>query len=245
MPRANGSAHAVDRSLRASRDSSTHALYCKAGCGLPGVMTMLHAALHARIAVLHSARFESRMPGMVSASCEGDVAFGRHRGKLDFIARQCAAPSPTAWTSLQGTASWQCNCDEPFAVKAILVQRWRYIMQTKRWQDWLTLVLGAWLFVSPFWMDAYASTASTAAWNSYIFGALVFIFACAALANRKIWEEWVNLAIGIWIVIAPFVLGFYGSHLGTAWNHWIVGAVVAIDALWVIGQTPSHTRVGT
>jgi len=118
-------------------------------------------------------------------------------------------------------------------------------MQTKRWQDWVMLVLGAWLFLSPFWMSAYASTAGTAAWNSYVFGALVFIFSWAALANRRLWEEWVNLAIGIWIVIAPFALAFYTHQSGAAWNHVIVGVLVAIDAIWVLGQSPTHTRVGT
>jgi hypothetical protein len=118
-------------------------------------------------------------------------------------------------------------------------------METKRWQDWVTLVLGAWLFFAPFWMAAYASTANLAAWNSYIMGALVFAFSWGALANRKIWEEWVNLAIGVWVLIAPFVLAFSGTQPGAMWNHVVIGVLVALDALSVIGRSSSRMHVHT
>ena len=110
-------------------------------------------------------------------------------------------------------------------------------------------VLGIWLFFSPFWMVAYASNSNGAAWNSYIMGALVFAFAWGALASRRIWEEWINLAIGIWLVIAPFVLGFYSGQPGAGWNQIIVGILVGLDAIWVLGQARSdmhtHTHMHT
>jgi hypothetical protein len=39
-----------------------------------------------------------------------------------------------------------------------------------------------------------------------------------ALASWCVWEECFNLAIGIWLVIAPFVIGFYHacSSIGEA-----------------------------
>lgn len=124
-------------------------------------------------------------------------------------------------------------------------------MRTQRWQDWVMLVLGVWLFVSPFWMMAYASSAGAIAWNSYIMGALVVIFSIAALVNHKLWEEGVNVAIGIWLIAAPFVLGyFFGESLGAGWNQLFVGLLLALDALWVIGKrrmpaTPTHSGLTT
>lgn len=106
-----------------------------------------------------------------------------------------------------------------------------------RWQDWAMLVFGVWLFFSPFWMAGYASMSSVAAWNSYIFGVLVAAFAVAALTTRRRWEEKVELAFGIWLVISPFVLGFYGSENGAAWNHIAIGLLVAVDALWILAAT--------
>ncbi len=107
-------------------------------------------------------------------------------------------------------------------------------MRTQRWQDWVMLVLGAWIFFSPFWMTGYASNSSVAAWNSYILGALVALFAAIALARAQRWEEWVELGLGAWLVISPFVLMFYSSENGAAWNQIIVGVLIAADAIWVL-----------
>jgi hypothetical protein len=98
------------------------------------------------------------------------------------------------------------------------------------------LVLGAWLFFSPFWMPGYASPVSTAAWNAYVFGILVALFAIAALASPRRWEEWVELVLGVWLIVSPFILLFYGNEKGAAWNTVIVGLLVCIDAIGVLGR---------
>jgi hypothetical protein len=112
------------------------------------------------------------------------------------------------------------------------------IMKAKRWQDWLMLLFGIWLLVSPFWMSGYASSSSVAAGNAYIFGILAIGFAWAALATANRWEEWVELAIGIWLVISPFVLGFWGKEHGAAVNTLVMGILVLIDAIWALNASP-------
>ncbi|WP_412033495.1 SPW repeat protein [Mesorhizobium sp. CO1-1-8] len=39
------------------------------------------------------------------------------------------------------------------------------------------------------------------------------------------YEEWANLVVGLWIVAAPWVLGFAGLA-AAMWSHAIAGAVV-------------------
>lgn len=112
----------------------------------------------------------------------------------------------------------------------------------RRWQDWVMLILGIWLFFSPFWMAGYASTGSVAAWNSYIFGVLVVAFAWAALAAPRKWEEWVELVMGIWLIIAPFVLGFFRVEYGAAWNQIVLGVLIAIGSLWSLAVYPQRAR---
>jgi hypothetical protein len=107
-------------------------------------------------------------------------------------------------------------------------------MGTKRWQDWVMLVFGIWLFVAPFWMGGYESTGSVAARNSYILGILVFAFGWAALATARRWEEWVELVLGIWLIISPFVLGFWGAEHGAGWNQLILGILIGLDAIWAL-----------
>ncbi len=45
--------------------------------------------------------------------------------------------------------------------------------------------------------------------------------------------EWVNVVLGGWLFISPWVFGFTG-HAGAAWTAWIIGAVVVILALWAM-----------
>lgn len=93
----------------------------------------------------------------------------------------------------------------------------------QRWEDWVNLVLGAWLFLSP-WVLSY-TTAQGAAWNAYIFGIAIIVFTVWALSIPKPWEEWVNTVLGLWLIISPWVLGFT-AQMAAMWNSIIVGLVV-------------------
>jgi hypothetical protein len=105
-------------------------------------------------------------------------------------------------------------------------------MGKRRWQDAAMLVLGLWLIVSPFFLS-YSDYLGIAALNSYLIGAGVTLFAAIALTNPEMWEEWVNLILGVWLIVAPLVLGFRDDVVPTA-NHFIVGLLIAGDALWVM-----------
>ena len=114
-------------------------------------------------------------------------------------------------------------------------------MKAKRWQDWAMLVFGVWLFFSPFFLT-YGSLTGIAAWNSYILGAAVAVFAVWALADPQKWEEWVNIVLAVWLILAPFVLSFYQTEAVAAWNQVILGVLIGGDAIWALAQrpTPSH-----
>ena len=103
--------------------------------------------------------------------------------------------------------------------------------------DVANLVLGAFLFLSP-WILGYAG--STAAENANIVGIVIAVLAIAALAAFAVWEEWLNLIVGLWALVSPWVLGFQGSSRAMA-VHVIVGIAVAVLAaveLWMTSQNP-------
>jgi hypothetical protein len=119
-----------------------------------------------------------------------------------------------------------------------------------RWQDWDNLILGIWLFISP-WVLRFAATAPAAtpgagaaasggnalgyaSWNAWVLGVIVFLVALSALSRMVFWQSWITLVLGVWIFIAPWVLGFAG-YPRAAWDHWIVGALiflVSVANLW-------------
>ncbi|CAA7620699.1 SPW repeat protein [Magnetospirillum sp. UT-4] len=48
-------------------------------------------------------------------------------------------------------------------------------------------------------------------------------------ANTTFWQDWVNLALGLWLFVSPWVLGYTGLA-GAATNSWILGIAVAAVA---------------
>lgn len=103
-------------------------------------------------------------------------------------------------------------------------------MGTVRWQDGANLLLGVWLFISP-WLLGYAG--SSAAWNAYALGAGLAAFAALAVYMPKAWQEAVNTALGIWLVVAPFVLNFEAMPR-VSLHTVLVGIMVTAFAIWAM-----------
>jgi SPW repeat len=68
----------------------------------------------------------------------------------------------------------------------------------------------------------------------------VAVLAIAALAAFAEWEEWLNLIVGLWVAVSPWVVGF-SANARAAWDHLVVGLIVALVAavrLWFVHQGP-------
>jgi hypothetical protein len=113
-------------------------------------------------------------------------------------------------------------------------------MKNTRWQDWVNLLLGIWLFISP-WALAYAAEWPRAAWNAHIFGAAIVIFAAVAVYVPQVWEEWLNIVLGIWMIISPWILGFDSNRNVTA-NAVAVGVLVTALAVWAMARDQGFKR---
>jgi len=102
----------------------------------------------------------------------------------------------------------------------------------QRWQDWFGLILGVLLFLSP-WIIGF-STMSAAASSAWVIGVVTFVlFAMALFQPDRQWEEWVNLALAILLLIAPYAMGFV-YVVGAAYTHWILGVLIGADAIWAL-----------
>lgn len=102
----------------------------------------------------------------------------------------------------------------------------------KRWQDWVGLVLGVLMFLSP-WLVGFSAEvyAASSAWA--LGAATVVLFAIALFKPEHQWEEWGNLALAVLLILAPFALGF-AAVAGAAYAHWILGVLIGIDAIWAL-----------
>ncbi len=117
------------------------------------------------------------------------------------------------------------------------------MVTTTRWQDRVTLGLGAFLFLSPILFGFFVPGGGVEIWHSLVMGGAVIVFSTIALYSVQKWEEGINLAIGIWLVMAPFVLGFTDASAATL-IHMLVGVVVGIDAVWVMMLKPPVRKEG-
>jgi SPW repeat len=99
-------------------------------------------------------------------------------------------------------------------------------LTTTRWQDWASFALGLWLAVSP-WVLGYSHLEAATA-NAAFLGLALALGSHFQVSFDEMPVEWFNMAAGLWLVLAPFLLGFSGALDVTA-NSIVVGtAVVAL-----------------
>jgi len=109
--------------------------------------------------------------------------------------------------------------------------------QMKHWQDPVNGLLGAWLILSP-WAVGFADN-QMAMVNFVVVGVLLIAAAIGAIMVPKAWEEWVEAALGVWLMASPWLLGFAG--MATAMQNAVfTGLLVTILALWVLGTDEEY-----
>jgi phosphoglycerol transferase MdoB-like AlkP superfamily enzyme len=109
----------------------------------------------------------------------------------------------------------------------------------KRWQDQLILLLGLWFFITP-WVFAY-QIPSIQAWTAFISGAVMVVLAAFDLYKTYFWAVVLNLLVGIWVAVSPWVLGM-ADNAELTWNAVIVGVAVAVLALWEMRTDPELVK---
>ena len=101
----------------------------------------------------------------------------------------------------------------------------------KRWQDYVTMLFGVFLFISPFVFGETSHGAATV--SAYVLGVLLFISGILAAMNRESRRSLFVNAPGIVAVItfvAAVVLGFAGGN-GIAGIAWTAGALAILTIL--------------
>jgi SPW repeat-containing protein len=109
-------------------------------------------------------------------------------------------------------------------VRLARVKEQRVQTATARWQEWASFVLGLWLAVSP-WICGYADDQQAATANAVFVGIALALGSHFEASLDECSAEWLNLLAGMWLVAAPFVLGFSSLGVPTA-NCVAVGTLV-------------------
>jgi SPW repeat len=100
-----------------------------------------------------------------------------------------------------------------------------YLKTHRTWEDGLGLFFGMAIGLSPY-MTAEVSNIS-AVLNAAFAGLAILLIAQLELVHLRRWEEGLELMLGIWVGVSPFVFGYAGSG-SLRFVHWGLGASVAL-----------------
>lgn len=100
----------------------------------------------------------------------------------------------------------------------------------------LSLMLGIWLFVSP-WV--YGGVGNAGALNGWIIGASIAILAAIRFGEAPVPLRLVSALLGVWVFVSPWVYG-YAGNTGRLINSLGVGMLV-----FFLSLSAEVTKTGT
>src|ERR1700739_4243329 len=78
-------------------------------------------------------------------------------------------------------------------------------------QDLVNLFLGIWAVITPWLIGNHPAAGVVADYG--ITGILIAFFACAGLIAFRPWRGGMNIVLGVWLLVSPWILGFTAEFL--------------------------------
>jgi hypothetical protein len=102
----------------------------------------------------------------------------------------------------------------------------------------LDVIAGLWLLLSAFIL----TMTDAMAWSCGLAGAAVVILAATRAfgAYNRSWMSWVNVAIGFWVILSPWVLPTESED--AMWNAVVTGIAIVLLAAWSALATDTARR---
>jgi hypothetical protein len=111
-----------------------------------------------------------------------------------------------------------------------------------RWPNVVNALLGVWFIIAPYALGFTGRPAAT--WSSVASGVVLFVLAgWAALsegASKRVWPQYVNGLIGIWLMFSPFVFSAASAQLPT-WINVAGGIIVAGTSGYLVFEVIPRT----
>jgi hypothetical protein len=107
------------------------------------------------------------------------------------------------------------------------------------WEDWCAWLIGIWLLLSPWALRFSYESAATG--NAVIVGSLIIAVGLVTLSAFRRWEEWLNIALGAWLLVSSWVLAI--ANTAAKINFVVLGVLVlAFASRGVIAKAKNTPR---
>jgi hypothetical protein len=110
----------------------------------------------------------------------------------------------------------------------------------RSWEDWGSMALGALILFSP--IVAQTIDMPYVTLNAMLVGSLVILLGWQELVLLEAWEEYLELALGVWLLASPWLFGYSDLVLPT-FAHAVLGGLIAVLAALELWQ--DQTRHAT
>jgi succinate dehydrogenase/fumarate reductase cytochrome b subunit len=113
-------------------------------------------------------------------------------------------------------------------------------LSSRRWQDQLMVLIGAWLIISPM---AFAYPAdSSPAMNAFIAGAIIALLAAFDLYKTYVWAVLCNILVGVWVAVSPWLVETTRDP-AMSWSLVVAGVATVVLGLWELRSDPElHSK---
>ncbi|MGB3044711.1 MAG: SPW repeat protein [Xanthobacteraceae bacterium] len=99
----------------------------------------------------------------------------------------------------------------------------------RSWEDWFGMALGLMIALSPW--AAGDAVSHAAVWNAALVGVLVFFLAELEYVALRRWEETGQILLGLWLVLSPYIFGYFNAGSLRFWHSTLGGLVILLAAL--------------
>ena len=112
----------------------------------------------------------------------------------------------------------------------------RFFNTHRTWEDWLGMLLGVLIVVSP-WFPSQAShevidaDRSYVILNTFVVGMLVFGLAQLEYVAPRRWEEVAGILVALWLIASPYMFGYHGDGMLRFYHSTLGGLVLLLAAL--------------
>lgn len=107
------------------------------------------------------------------------------------------------------------------------------------WRNIVNGVIGIWFIISPYVLGYTGDAGRT--WTSIIGGIILLVLAGSAAFNGRVrqqsWIQYVDGLVGIWFIIAPWVL-LFTTKRADFWTSLVLGIIALILSAWSLDALP-------